>query len=185
MTKVSDKEARLVKRLLTFRNFILPVGLGVFVFAASPRYSTELWYGSTRSRGWQVFSPLIELQRWINQIFASHERHTVLHGRTRTPGDSQRARRGLVVEFEMQHIARHPNSDQMPHSGDLLPGSNGVSSSYICLALDLSVTGEDRSMINLQGKSFTVKWIWSSSNNTVSDGVDRSASGKVKITAGV
>ena len=72
----------------------------------------------------------------------------------------------------MQHIARHLNPDQMANASDFLSRLDSSASNDLGLALDLSITSNKSSMINLQGKSFTVKWIRPARDHAVGNGVD-------------
>src|SRR5436190_3392753 len=73
----------------------------------------------------------------------------------------------------------------MANTGDFLSRLDSSASDDLRLALDLSVTSNKSSMINFQGKSFTVKRIRPARDHAVGNGVDWSAPGKVEITAGM
>jgi len=60
----------------------------------------------------------------------------------------------------------------MPDASDLLSCMDFSASSDLCVALDLSVTSEKRSVINLQCKSFAVKCIGSPRDCPIGNGVD-------------
>src|SRR5262249_3864165 len=116
-------------------------------------------------------------------ILSPHERNVVLHSGVGTTSDSQRARLTLVVEFKMEHIARHCNPDQMPNLGNFLSGPDSGSLCNVRFALDLSVTSEKRSVINLECKSFAVKCIRAARDHAIGNGMDWCAHRKIQITA--
>src|SRR6516165_7335239 len=73
----------------------------------------------------------------------------------------------------------------MPYFGDSLSCSYPRSSDDVCLALNLSVTSQKRSVINLEGKCFAVERIWAPRNNTIRNGMNWRTQWKIEIAARV
>src|SRR4029434_5622580 len=89
----------------------------------------------------------------------------------------------LIVQFQMQHIARDLNANQVSDLCDLLSCVDRVAFLYGCCFLDLSVTREEPAVINLQSKRFAIKRVGSAYDGAVGDRVNPGASLKIQIAA--